>query len=69
VAAQDLVKEVQSLGYQKSIDTYANNDFVELWQGSLRQLFIDQGSSNIIYQREVEIAPGVFTEIALLSEN
>lgn len=68
--AQDLVREVAKLGYQKDIDTYDNPDAIELWQGNLTALFAaslgTSPSAQIIYQREIEVKEDLYADIAIL---
>ncbi len=63
-----MVRELAKTGYQKDIDTYENPEAVEVWAGNIRSLFTPE-SNPIMYQREVEVEPNVYADIAVLYEH
>jgi hypothetical protein len=71
---QDIVRPLDRLGYQKAIDTYENENAVELYSGDLaKEVFVDRGTVDsrahrLLYMREVTLREGVNAEVALSSE-
>ena len=60
----DIVKELKYLGYQKQLESFdSHSNTVEVWQGSFKELFTKEDL--VVYQREISIGDGTYTEIAL----
>lgn len=61
----DIVKEIKQLGYQKQIESFdSQNEKIELWTGRIQD--ICGKDDQVLYQREVCIAEGLYAEIAIL---